>query len=245
MNEPIPHRDNFATTHWSVVLAAGTVGNSSEANSGAQQALEQLCQTYWYPLYVYVRRRNYSATDAEDLTQAFFAHLLQRETLATVRKERGKFRSFLLVSLRNFLNDEHKRAHAQKRGRPLVSLDATAESRFQTDERKQDSPEAAFERQWALQLLADVLKALEDEYTRAGKAADFQHLREYLTGSDDATPYAQLAERLASTEGAAKITVHRLRQRYRALLRSRVAETVATAEDIDTELRELIAALAR
>jgi RNA polymerase sigma factor (sigma-70 family) len=236
----IPDR-HFATTRWTLVLAAGRATPVQ-----ARQALEQLCQTYWYPLYAYIRRRGYAAPDAEDLTQAFLTRLLENHAVAAARSDRGKFRSFLLASLNHFLSDEWDKARAQKRGgQKVLSLNAlSAESRYAAQPRDQLTPEKLFERQWALRLLDQVLRRLQDEFGAAGKAKLFEHLRDCLTGKRTTLPYAQLGARLGLTEGALKVAVHRLRQRYRELLHEEIAETVASSEDVEDELRALRQALA-
>ena len=230
-------RDRFGATHWSVVIAAG--GDSSRARS----ALEKLCATYWYPLYAFVRRRGHSAHDAQDLTQGFFARLLEKNDLASVDRARGRFRSFLLAALDHFLINEWHRARTQKRGGATVlfSFDALdAESRLR-HEPATDSPEQIYDRRWAMTLLDQVMARLRTEMAGAGKLAHFEALKFCLTG--ERTAYAEVGARLAMSEGAVKVAVHRLRERYRALLRAEIAETVATPEEIEDELRALLAAL--
>ena len=239
MNREAERNDCFATTRWSVVLTAG--GDRTHA----QKALEELFQSYWYPLYVYVRRKGYSPQDAEDHTQAFFVHVMEREMLASAQRERGRIRAFLLASLRNFLNDDRRRANALKRKAHVVSLDKAAESRYRTDAVKQETPEQAFARQWALRCLTEVLQRLEREYADAGKTELYEHLRCFLTNQGEAVPHAEVAKRLGKTEGAVKAAAHQFRQRYRKLLRAQIAETVASPEDIEDELRYLISVLAR
>jgi len=233
--------DFFATTHWTVVLTAGRAETTR-----AQQALAQLCQAYWYPLYAYVRRRGYSSHDAEDLTQEFFVRLLQKNALASARRERGKFRAFLLASLNHFLADEWDRARAQKRGGDkVIPLDvAQAENRLAGELADRLTPEKIFERTWALTLLEKVYGRLRQEYDRGGKAALFAALKFCLTGERSAIPYAELANRLGLSEGAVKVAVHRLRERYRALLRAEIAQTVTAAGEIEEELHCLLRALA-
>ena len=229
--------DRFGATHWSVVIAAG--GDSSRARS----ALEKLCATYWYPLYAFVRRRGHSAHDAQDLTQGFFARLLEKNDLASVDRARGRFRSFLLAALDHFLINEWHRARTQKRGGATVlfSFDALdAESRLR-HEPATDSPEQIYDRRWAMTLLDQVMARLRTEMAGAGKLAHFEALKFCLTG--ERTAYAEVGARLAMSEGAVKVAVHRLRERYRALLRAEIAETVATPEEIEDELRALLAAL--
>ncbi|MGA2496164.1 MAG: sigma-70 family RNA polymerase sigma factor [Tepidisphaeraceae bacterium] len=233
--------EQFLTTRWSVVLAAGR-GTPARA----RKALAELCQTYWYPLYAYVRRRGHGPQDAEDLTQGFLARLLEKHAIAQARHERGRFRSFLLASMNHYLSDEWDKARAQKRGgERVISLDAmSAESRYAMEPQDQLTPERVFERQWALRLLAEVLRRLEAEYAAEGKAEQFEHLRSCLTGQRRDLPYAELARRMQTSEGAMKVAAHRLRQRYRALLREEIAQTVASEDEVEEELRTLHLALA-
>lgn len=236
-------RDQFFTTHWTMVLHAGQ-GDAPHA----QEALAQLCRTYWYPLYAYVRRRGYSPEDAEDLTQGFFARLLELNSLADVRREKGKFRSFLLASLQHFLANEWDRARAAKRGggQPIVSLDdSQAEARFRLEPVDEMTADKMFERRWALALLDQVLARLREEHAGADKSALYEALKPTLTGARESAPYAELAGRLGLSEAAVKVAVHRLRRRYRELLREEIARTVAAPEEVDDEIRHLFAALGR
>lgn len=234
-------RPVFATTHWSVVLAVGAAQTTH-----AQQALGRLCQSYWYPLYAYVRRRGWKPEDAEDLTQEFFARLLRKESLRHIRKEGGRFRSFLLKSFNRFLTDEWRQARALKRGAgKIISLDmATAESRFQTESADVRTPETLYHRSWALALLGRTFNRLREEYSRNGKGPLFEELKFCLTGERTEIPYAELATRLKMSESNVKTLVHRLRKRYRELLRDEVAQIVSSTEDIEEELRALFRALA-
>jgi RNA polymerase sigma factor (sigma-70 family) len=232
----------FATTHWSVVLMAGTHGDGSPA----REALARLCQTYWYPLYAYVRRRGHSAPDAQDLTQAFFAQLLQRQSLASAAPERGRFRSFLLAAMNHFLASEWRKMSAQKRGGgcQLISLDwAAAEQRFDLEPATHAAPDRIFEKQWAVTLLDGVLSRLQTDYEAEGKAALFAALRETLMGRRESQPYAELAKALGLSENAVKVAVHRLRKRYREYIRSEIARTLHDADDVDAEMRHLFQAL--
>ena len=233
-------RDYFATTHWTMVLHAGRSDTTR-----AQEALAQLCQTYWYPLYAYVRRRGYSPEDAEDLTQGFFARLLELNSLADVRREKGKFRSFLLASLNHFLSDEWDRVRAQKRGHSqVISLDTdAAETRFGREPADTATPEKLFERQWAMTLLEAVVKRLQSEYESAGKGVLFMALRFSIMGEKSDVPYTQLAKEVGLSEEALRVAVHRLRQRYRQMLRDEIAQTVATPAEVDDEIRHLFQAL--
>ena len=234
-------RPAFVTTHWSVVLAAGR-----SQTTQARAALAELCQTYWYPLYVYVRRRGYNPHDAQDLTQAFFARLLERQSLASADPERGRFRSFMLASMNHFLASEWEKVRAQKRGggREILSLDlVAAEQRFDLEPASTDSPDKLFDRQWAIALLDKVLNLLEDEYRRERKADLFDALKRTLTGARETHPYSELAKSLDMSEGAIKVAVHRLRRRYRELLQAEIAQTVAAPNEAAEEMKHLFQAL--
>ena len=232
----------FVTTHWSVVLVAGRTDSTR-----AQSALARLCQTYWYPLYAYVRRRGHSPHDAQDLTQAFFARLLEHGTLAIADPNRGRFRSFLLSTMSHFLAHEWDKVRAQKRGggQPPLSLDLVrAEERYDLEPADNASPDKLFDRRWAWALLEEVLNQLEAEYRQSGKAALFAALKQTLTGTRETQPYAELAARLGMNEAAVKVAVHRLRKRYRELLRVEITNSLADPEQADDELRYLFSALA-
>ena len=234
---------NFTPTHWSVVLAAAGHSNSTHA----RDALEKLCRNYWLPIYAFVRRQGHSPHDAQDLTQEFFTRLLERNYLAGVDREKGRFRSFLLASLKHFLANEWDKAKAQKRGgdRVLISIDAaSAENSVHLEPADVLTAEKIFERRWALSLLEQVLRRLREEYTRDGKEQQFEQLKSTLTEASRSVSYAEIATRLGTTEGAVKVAVHRLRQRYRELLRAEIADTVADPREIDDEIRNLFAALA-
>lgn len=232
----------FVTTQWSVVL---TAGGSDTAQ--AQAALEKLCATYWYPLYAYVRRRGHPVQDAQDLTQAFIARLLERKWIGDADRERGRFRTFLLTAMSRFLAGEWDRLRAHKRGGGVshvpVQLD-TAETRFGHEPVDDSTPEQCFERRWALTLLDTVLQRLRDQYEHEGKGELFTGLNSSLVGGSESQPYAELAAQLGLSQGAVKVAVHRLRKRYRQLLRAEVAQTMAATEDVDEELRHLFAVLA-
>lgn len=222
-----------------------TAGHGSSPQAG--RALEELCRAYWYPLYAYVRRRGHTPQEAEDLTQEFFARLLAKNYLADVDREKGKFRSFLLASLKHFLANEWDRARAAKRGggQPHLSLDTqTAETRYRSEPADGLTPEKLLERQWALALLDHVLARLQAEFVTDGKEKQFDELKVWLTEGKGASSYAAVAATLGTTEGAAKVAVHRLRRRYRELLREEISHTVATPEEIDEEIRHLFAAFA-
>lgn len=231
-----PQPSAFVTTHWSVVLTA-----AHSDTTQARDALAKLCQTYWHPLYTYVRRRGYSPEDGEDLTQSFFAALLERKAVSTVNPDKGRFRSFLLASLNHFLSDEWDKARAQKRGGgKVVSFDTeTAELWLDQVPSQNLTPEKAFELRWAITLLEQVYRKLEEEHRQQRKAEWFAVLRNTLAGPGNSAPYAELGQRLGLNEGAVKVAVHRLRQRYRALLRETIADTVDVGE-VEEELRYLL-----
>ncbi len=233
-----PGARDFHTTHWSIVVSAR--GDAS----GARIALGKLCDAYWYPLYAFVRRQGFSTHDAQDLTQEFFARLLAKEWLNGVDRERGRFRSWLIAALKNFLANEWDRARALKRGggAALVSLDAfTAEERYALEPADEASAEKLFDRCWAYQLLDRVLARMRAEYDEAGKENIFDELKAAIIG--DAAPYSEIAARLGASESAVKAAAHRLRLRYRELLRAEIAETVALSGEIDDELAQLFTAL--
>jgi RNA polymerase sigma factor (sigma-70 family) len=231
----------FHTTHWSLVVAA-----AGEGGEQPRAALEELCQAYWYPLYAFLRRRGHNAEDASDLTQGFFAVLLAKGYLADADPERGRFRSFLLTAVARFAGKEHDRANAQKRGggQRLLSIDfQDGESRYLREPIDSWTPERIFERRWALTLLDRTLAKLRQDYAHTGKLAQFDALKVFLTGASGTPPLCQVAEQLVMTEGAVKVAVHRLRQKYRELLRSEIAQTVGAEEDVESELTLLLAAL--
>lgn len=230
----------FVTTHWSVVLAAH--GESAAAG----EALEKLCHTYWWPLYGFVRRQGYGPEDAQDLTQGFFARLLERGDLETVRQEKGRLRSYLLVSLKNFISKARVHARAAKRGegRPLIPLGELL-AREGADREPADTlgPDRIYERRWALTLLEQVLTRLGEEYRAAGNAPLFDRLKELFVEEPGQPSQAEIAGELGMTANAVKQAFHRLRQRYRVLLREEIAHTVAVPGDVEDELRHLIAVL--
>ncbi len=226
-------RDYFVTTRWTAVLSAG-----HSDTPRAQKALAELCQTYWYPLYVYVRRRGYGSHDAEDLTQGFFARLLKLNSLAGVAPDRGKFRAFLLASIKNYLHSEWDRASAQKRDiRQTFSLDLdAAETRYHELPSENIPPELVFDRQWALALLDRVIQRLRQEYELSGRAAVFHELRHAITLGKDLVSAGDWAALLGMSEEAARVAAHRLRKRYRQMLREEIAQTVADESEIDAEM---------
>jgi RNA polymerase sigma-70 factor (ECF subfamily) len=231
----------FATTHWSVVLTA-----ANEEAPEAAAALERLCRNYWFPLYAYVRRRGYGPEDAQDLTQEFFWRLLDRNWLPQADRLKGRFRTFLLVAMNHFLANEWDRAKAVKRGGRILFQpleDGTGEQRFLEESRQTRSPEELFEQRWATTLLQTVLSRLRQEAAVAGRLAQFEKLEIFLTGEKAASTYAELAAGLGTTEGALKMAVQRLRRRYGELLKEEIANTVASVEEIEDELRYLVAVL--
>ena len=233
----------FVTTHWSVVLSAKE-GSTEESEA----ALERLCCTYWFPLYVFVRRRGYGAHDAQDLTQEFFTHHLAKDFLRTVDRSKGTFRSFLLASLKNFIVKEWRRANTQKRGGQFtfVSTDAqSAEQQYLQVQSADLTPEQLFDREWATTLLNQTLSRLREEFVAAGRGEKFDALKIFLIGERGAVSYAELAAQLETTEAALKMAVSRMRDRYGELLRAEIANTVSGPAEIEEELRALFAALQR
>lgn len=228
----------FSTTHWSVVLAAG-----SGAETESHEALATLCQAYWRPVYSYIRSRGQDAETARDLTQGFFTSLLERRGLKTARQERGRFRHFLLASVKNFLAHERERGQAQKRGRgqACIRFDPNPEDAFFATPEPAilQTPETIFEQRWAMTLLDETMLALQAEMERTGNTERFGMLRAFLV-SDADPPHAELARELNTTEAAVRVALHRMRQRFGAVLRERVAQTVERADKIDDELRYLI-----
>jgi RNA polymerase sigma-70 factor (ECF subfamily) len=231
----------FTTTHWSVVLAA-----CATQAPQARAALETLCRAYWYPLYAFVRRHGHSPHDAQDLTQGFFAYLVEQDLVARADRQAGRFRSFLLGSLKHFLAHEHERATALKRGggQPLVSLDQfDPEDRYALEPSDTATPETIFDQRWARQQIENALSRLRAEYAAAGRGPLFDLLKDYVWGDQNALSLATIAGRVELSEEAVKKSVQRLRQRFRDSLRAEVAQTVATPDQIDEELRHLRAAL--
>jgi RNA polymerase sigma-70 factor (ECF subfamily) len=240
-----PTRDSsagrFATTHWSIVLAA-----RDPVQPQSREALSELCMIYWYPLYAFVRRRGQAPEEAQDLTQAFFLRLLEKDYLRVVDRAKGRFRSFLLAAFEHFLHNEYDRARARKRGggRQPLSLDFTsAEDRYAVEPAHTETPDKLFERRWALTLLYCVLARLEQEWKDAGKEKIFERLRPCLLEEPQSLPYAAIGEELHMSPAAVKMVVHRLRKRYRALLREEIARTVEDPEQVDDEIAGLFAAL--
>jgi RNA polymerase sigma-70 factor (ECF subfamily) len=231
----------FHTTHWSLVLAAG-----QQVSADSRAALATLCRIYWYPLYAFARRQVAHAEEAQDLTQEFFAQVLEKDYLRVANPERGKFRSFLMTAFKHFLSKERERARALKRGggSQVLPLDYQAgEQRYIREPVHQMTPERIFERRWALTLLDRVLGRLREEMEQAGKRTLFERLKVCLTGEKNDASYREMADGLRLTEGSVKVAVHRLRRRYQELLRDEIAQTVATPEEIDDELRHLFEAV--
>jgi len=241
MGQPLPAQA-FATTHWSVVVAAG-----GEDSADARAALSRLCQTYWYPLYAYIRRKGRSPQDAEDLAQAFFVECIEHRWFARADQARGRFRSFLLMALDRFLANEWDKAQTLKRGGhlrlvPLVM--ENAEDRFSREPVDAATPEQHFERQWALTVLEQVLAGLREEYAARSQTALFDRLKPTLIGERTSQPYAELAASLETTEGNIQVAVHRLRERYRQRLKEEIAQTVSSPDDVESEIRHLFRILA-
>lgn len=249
MSHPTPNNSRqspngrFATTHWSVVLDA-----SRPAGSQYADAMSNLCRTYWYPLYAYLRRQGCDRYEAEEYTQAFFTRLLEKSDLKLADPDRGRFRSFLLASLKHFVANERKREKTLKRGgdRKIFTLDfSDADRRYSLAPIEKMSPEKLFERSWALTVLRNATDKLEAESAAADKGRIFDSLKVYLTAEKDAIPYREAAEELQMTEGAVKVAVHRLRRKYRELLQDEIAQTVEKPDDIKDEIHNLFIALAR
>jgi RNA polymerase sigma-70 factor (ECF subfamily) len=234
----------FSTTNWSLVGMAKT---DEVSRTRARQALEELCRLYWFPLYAFVRGRGYAAVDAQDLTQSFFARIIETGGFKTAEEERGRFRSYLLGAMKHFLANEWHRAQTQKRGGRVRFIEWDAldpESRYAGATKQWDSPDYLFDREWALEIVSGALHALRDEMEKAGKSARFDLLKGELTGEDELTR-EEIAVRLEMSEGAVKVAVHRLRRRYNQLLRAAIAETVSNEADLEDEMRYLVAVLRR
>jgi RNA polymerase sigma-70 factor (ECF subfamily) len=238
---PAPtHNPNFATTRWTMVATAG----GGEVKSAAD-ALEAICRTYWFPLYAFIRRQGHTREEAEDLTQAFFMDLLEREPWQQLDRERGKFRAFLLAALKHFLSNNRDTARSQKRGgRALhLSLDwQGADSRFDLADPSQSSPDQSYDREWGVQLLEQVLEHLREEAQAEGNTGRFEILKDFLSSGSGEASYENAAEALGINAGAARVAVHRLRKRYRQLLREEIASTLADPALVEDELRSLFAA---
>jgi RNA polymerase sigma-70 factor (ECF subfamily) len=236
-----PGVDRFPTTRWSRVVAAG-----GRAAPEARRALAELCAAYWYPLYAFIRRKGHGADETLDLTQEYFARLLEKGTVAAADPGKGRFRAFLLADCTRFLahRREHDRAGKRGGGVAPLSIDARdAEGRYLCEPADHRTPERLFERDWATGLLEGVLARLRQEYLDSGRGALFEALKFVLTAEPRAVPQAELARRLETSPGAVQVAVHRLRKRYRALVREAIAETVSDEADVDAEIRDLFAAL--
>jgi RNA polymerase sigma factor (sigma-70 family) len=236
-----PMHGQFATTSWTRILAA------REAHSGeSQQALEEICQAYWYPLYAFVRRQGHGAEEARDLTQAYFAELIEKHYLEDFDPWRGRFRVFLQASVKHFLSKEREKARALKRGgqRQILSLDQDAEGRYEREPADRLTPEQVYERRWALTLLERVLGQLRLEFAKENREKEFEYLKGFLTGDTPKIPYREVASDLQMSEGAVKGAVHRLRQRFGLRLRQEIAGTVEDPDDVDDEVRYLLGAIA-
>jgi RNA polymerase sigma-70 factor (ECF subfamily) len=233
----------FVTTRWSVVMTA-----RDDVSPESAEALETLCKGYWFPLYAFVRRMGYSAHDAQDLTQEFFARLLQKEWLHAAERDRGRFRSFLIMVLKRFLANERDKMTAEKRGggQVLVPIDADlAEARYLTDPTPALPADHLYERRWALALIDQAMARLRGEYEKDGRGEDFARLKEYLTAEGGAMPYAQIAQEIGTSEGTARVAVHRLRKRFREAFRATVADTVSSGEEVEEEMRYVVEVLGR
>lgn len=237
-----PSHARFAPTHWTVVLAAGSPGSSRY-----HQAMETLCRSYWFPLYAYLRRKGYDTHRAEDYTQEFFANLMDKQGLRSVDPKQGRFRSYLLGALKHFLADRHDYEQARKRGggREILSLNfSEAETRYAIEPAISLSPEALFVKSWALMLLDRTLARLREEAVKSDNERRFEHLKSFLTGDRGAVTHQTAAEQLGMSEGAVRTAVHRLRGRYREILREEIAQTVSSPDQIEAEIRDLFNACA-
>jgi RNA polymerase sigma factor (sigma-70 family) len=234
-SDPAGPRPLFLTTRWSMVLHA-----RDKASPGSKEALESLCQTYWYPIYAFVRGTGRSAPDAQDLTQEFFVRLLTRDFLRLVTLDKGRFRAFLRMALTRFLANEWDRARAQKRGGGATHLSfdtALAEERLGREQAGMLAPDRTYDRRWALTLLDEAMNRLEKEYNSAGKTDLWRRLKPYLTAERGSIAYPEIALALGLAEGAARVAVHRLRKRFREVFRQTIADTVSTPEEVESELR--------
>lgn len=243
MNDPSGPRQ-FATTHWSLVGAAMA---DEASQTHAREALGELCRAYWYPLYVFVRSRGYSAVDAQDLTQAFFARIIETGGLSSAIRERGRFRSYLLGAMKHFMANEWHRSRTQKHGGRMQFVEWDGhdlEARYAGASKRSDNPELLFDREWALETIAGAMQTLRGERIKAGKGEQFDVLKGSLTGNDEVSR-EEIARRLNMSEGAVKVAVHRLRKRYGKLLRAAIAETVSNETDLHDEMRYLIEVLRR
>jgi RNA polymerase sigma factor (sigma-70 family) len=237
----LPGSSRFPTTRWTLVVAAG-----DPQRKDSRSALVSLCENYWYPLYAYLRRRGHAPDQAQDLTQEFFMRVLEGRYLDRADPEKGRFRSFILTSLKFFAADEQDRQRAQKRGGGAVmSFEfSSGEERYQREPGHDETPDRIFERRWALSVLERVMERLRDEFVQRGRPENFERMKVLLLGQSEAS-YADLAREMNSSEGALKVAIHRLRKRYRELFRQEIADTVADPAEIESELRYLAAVLTR
>jgi len=237
----LPGSSQFPTTRWTLVVAAG-----DPQRKEARSALVSLCENYWYPLYAYLRRRGYSADQAQDLTQEFFVRVIEGRYLDRADPEKGRFRSFILTSLKFFVADEEDRDRAQKRGGGTIEpLEfPSGEERYQREPAHDETPERIFERRWALSMLDRVVERLRKEFVQHGRPEHFERLKVFLLGQSDA-PYTALAREMNTSEGALKVAIHRIRKRYRDLFRQEIADTVADPAEVESELRYLAAVLSK
>ena len=238
----LPGSSQFPTTRWTLVVAAG-----DPQRKDARSALVSLCENYWYPLYAYLRRRGYAPDRAQDLTQEFFMRVLEGRYLDRADPEKGRFRSFILTSLKFFAADEQDRQRARKRGGGAVvsfefSSGESGEERYQREPGHDETPDRIFERRWALAMLERVMERLRDEFVQHGRPGNFERLKVFLLGQSEA-PYSDLAREMNTSEGALKVAIHRLRKRYRELFRQEIADTVADPAEVESELRYLAAVL--
>jgi RNA polymerase sigma-70 factor (ECF subfamily) len=231
----------FETTHWSTVLAAG-----GQSTTRSREALAALCETYWYPLYAYLRRQGHSAEDAEDLTQGFFARVIEKGVLQVASPERGRFRSFLLASLKHYVANEQDHARALKRGgsfSPLSLEFESARGRYSMEPHDASTPETLFDRRWALTVLDRVMGELRAEFRQRGKEEVFERLKVNLIGEESPFSYRETASKFGMSEDAVRVAVHRLRRRFGELLRAEIAQTVTTDDEVEEEIHYLIRAL--
>jgi RNA polymerase sigma-70 factor (ECF subfamily) len=242
-HSPIRRSPEFVTTRWSMVHAAG-----QQSTVESREALTTLCQAYWYPLYAFARRRVSDAAEAQDLTQAFFAELLEKNYVGSATPERGRFRAYLLTALKHFLSKEWEKARAQKRGGGIapLSLDfKDGDSRYGIQPAAGLTPEQMYDRQWALTLLDRTMQELADEYSTPQRSEQFRLLKGFIIGEESDTTYRDIAKQLDMTEGAAKMAAHRIRRRYRELLRREILQTVDSPDEVDDEIRNLFATLSQ
>jgi|SoiMethySBSTD1v2_1073268.scaffolds.fasta_scaffold135482_2 RNA polymerase sigma-70 factor (ECF subfamily) len=234
-----PGGNRFPTTQWTLVLSAG-----SEADPQSRDALAALCSSYWYPIYAYIRRRGSSAQDAQDLTQEFFTRVVEKRYMDRADPQKGRFRQFLLMCVNHFLSDAWDRSQAQKRGGPMGPEPAWCEALYGQEPADTETPELIFERRWALILIERALDGVRAEFVAEGRGADFEKLRGFLAEAGEGSSYAETAAAMGVKLEALRVTVHRMRRRYRDRLRSEIAQTVAAPEEVEPEIRYLLGILA-